>query len=121
MRNNNQATETTMKAQDVFATLPADQLTRASGGAASCDLSGLPASARSIIMAESGGDPTAKNPHSTAFGLGQLIVANRKALMGANYASTDCGAQLEAFTKYTKGRYGSFDKALSFRKSHGWY
>jgi hypothetical protein len=72
-------------------------------------------------MAESGGDPTAKNPHSTAFGLGQLIVANRKALMGANYASTDCGAQLAAFAKYTKGRYGSYEKALAFRKSHGWY
>lgn len=90
-------------------------------GAASCDLSGLPASARSIIMAESGGDPTAKNPHSTAFGLGQLIVANRKAIMGSNYASTDCGDQLDAFKKYTLGRYGSFDKALAFRNRKGWY
>lgn len=112
---------TPMTAQDAFEPLSADKLTRASGAAASCDLSGLPPAARSIIMAESSGNPTAKNPHSTAFGLGQLIVANRKALMGANYASTDCGAQIEAFTKYTKGRYGSFDKALSFRKSHGWY
>lgn len=111
----------TLKAQDMFEPLPAAALARPSGGAAACDLSGLPPAARSIIMAESGGDPTAKNPHSTAFGLGQLIVANRKALMGANYASTDCGAQIEAFTKYTKGRYGSFDKALAFRKSHGWY
>ena len=109
-----------MKAQDAFETIPAPQLARASGSA-SCDLSGLPASARSIIMAESGGDPTAKNPHSTAFGLGQLIIANRKALMGANYASTDCGAQLAAFEKYTLGRYGSYDKALAFRKRKGWY
>ena len=113
------------KAQDLFestfAPIPAAQLARPSGGAAACDLSGLPPAARSIIMAESGGNPTAKNPHSTAFGLGQLIVANRKALMGASFASTDCGAQVAAFSKYTKGRYGSFDNALAFRKSHGWY
>lgn len=107
-------------ARDLFETIPANQLFRPSGGA-SCDLSHAPAAARSIIMAESGGDPTAKNPHSMAFGLGQLIVANRKAIMGSNFASTDCGAQYQAFEKYTKGRYGSFDKALSFRKSHGWY
>jgi hypothetical protein len=104
----------------MFETISPEVLVRASGGTR-CDLSGLPASARSIIMAESGGESTAKNPHSTAFGLGQLIVANRKALMGSNYASTDCGAQTAAFSKYTLGRYGSYDRALSFRKSHGWY
>lgn len=100
--------------------IPADRLTTPSGGA-QCDLSGAPPAARAIIMAESGGDPTAKNPHSTAFGLGQLIIANRKAIMGSNYASTDCGAQYAAFEKYTMGRYGSFEKALAFRKKHGWY
>lgn len=104
----------------MFETIDRDLLARASGGA-KCDLSGLPASARSIIMAESGGESTAKNPHSSAFGLGQLIVANRKQLMGANYASTDCNAQIQAFSKYTLGRYGSYDRALSFRRSHGWY
>lgn len=109
-----------MKAQDAFDTIPAADLTRPSGSA-SCDLSSLPASARSIVMSESGGDPTAKNPHSTAFGLGQLIVANRKAIMGSNFASTDCGAQIDAFKKYTIGRYGSFDKALAFRNRKGWY
>jgi hypothetical protein len=104
----------------MFEPISRDKLERAHGGA-KCDLSGLPSSARSIIMAESGGESTAKNPTSSAFGLGQLIVANRKALMGANYASTDCGAQIDAFKKYTIGRYGSYDRALSFRKSHGWY
>lgn len=107
---------------EAFETIASDRLripSGASGG--SCDLSSVPPAGREIIMAESGGDPTAKNPHSTAFGLGQLIVANRKALMGANYASTDCGAQLDAFTRYTKGRYGTFEKALAFRKQHGWY
>lgn len=104
-----------------FELIPSDRLDLAHGGAARCDLSGVPAAGREIIMAESGGDPTAKNPSSTAFGLGQLIVANRKALMGSNYASTDCGAQLDAFRRYTIGRYGSYDRALSFRKRNGWY
>lgn len=97
-----------------------DKLARVVGARASCDLSGLPASARSIIMAESGGDPTAKNPQSTAFGLGQLLIANRRALM-SNPGSTDCGDQIAAFKKYVGGRYGSFDKALAFRNRKGWY
>ena len=101
-------------------TIDTNKLTRVHGGRASCDLSGLPASARSIIQAESGGDPTAKNPHSTAFGLGQLTIANRRALM-SNPSSTNCGDQIAAFRKYVSGRYGTFDRALSFRRSHGWY
>jgi hypothetical protein len=103
-----------------FSTLTDDDLLRASGGA-TCDLSGLPPAAQQIIAKESGGDPNAKNPSSTAFGVGQLLVANRKALMGSNYASTNCGDQINAFSKYTLGRYGSYGKALSFHKSHGWY
>ena len=108
-----------MKSQ--FETLSADQMVTATGGRASCDLSGLPSAAQQIIQRESGGDPTAKNPTSSAFGLGQLIVANRKALMGANYASTNCSDQIAAFSKYTLGRYGSYDRALSFHKRNGWY
>jgi hypothetical protein len=104
-----------------FSTIDPDRLERVVGARGSCDLSGLPSAARSIIMAESGGDPTAKNPHSTAFGLGQLLVANRKAIMGSNYASTDCGDQIAAFSKYTLGRYGSYNRALAFRRGHGWY
>ncbi len=104
----------------MFESISNDQLERAHGGT-KCDLSGLPASARSIIMAESGGESTAKNPHSTAFGLGQLTIANRRSLMGGNAGSTDCGVQLDAFRKYTMGRYGSYDRALSFRRGHGWY
>ena len=53
----------------MFEALSPDQLAHAQGGT-TCDLSGVPAAGRSIIMAESGGESTAKNPHSTAFGLG---------------------------------------------------
>ena len=104
-----------------FQAISSDALVTATGGAPRCDLSGLPSAAQQIIQRESGGNPLAKNPTSSAFGLGQLIVANRKALMGSNYASTDCGDQVEAFSKYTLGRYGSYERALSFRRSHGWY
>ena len=62
----------------MFEALSPDQLAHAQGGT-TCDLSGVPAAGRSIIMAESGGESTAKNPHSTAFGLGQLTIANRRA------------------------------------------
>jgi Transglycosylase SLT domain len=104
----------------MFDNIDDTKLSRVQGGRASCDLSGLPASARSIIQSESGGDPTAKNPTSTAFGLGQLTIANRHALM-ANPGSTNCSEQIAGFTKYVNGRYGSFDRALAFRKRHNWY
>lgn len=104
----------------MFQAIDDDKLAACHGGRASCDLSGIPAAGRSIIMAESGGDPTAKNPTSTAFGLGQLTIANRRALM-SNPSSTNCGDQIAAFRSYVSGRYGSFDRALAFRKRHGWY
>lgn len=105
----------------MFNTIDHEALSTVSGGAARCDLSGLPSAAQQIIQRESGGNPNAQNPHSTAFGLGQLIVANRRALMGSNYASTNCSDQIGAFQKYTLGRYGSYDRALSFHKRNGWY
>ena len=37
-------------------------------------MNSLGASERYIIQHESGGETTAKNPHSTAFGLGQLTI-----------------------------------------------
>lgn len=91
------------------------------GGGGVCDLSGVPAAAREIISRESGGRPTAQNPTSTAFGLGQLLIGNRIRLMGDNYASTDCAAQYEAFSAYALGRYGSFENALAFHNDKGWY
>jgi hypothetical protein len=92
------------------------------GGGTHCDLSGIPSPARNIIMLESGGNPRAKNPSSTAFGLGQLLIGNRIRLMGAaNAWSTDCGLQYEAFKAYTLGRYGTFSNAWAFKQSHGWY
>ena len=86
-----------------------------------CDLSGTSAAEHWIIMHESGGDPTADNPTSTAFGLGQLLLGNRILYLGADYATIDCGKQLKAFRGYVRDRYGTAEAAKAFWQAHGWY
>jgi hypothetical protein len=92
---------------------------RGAGGL--CDLSGMPSAARNIILRESGGNPYADNPRSTAFGLGQLLEGNRRAFLGADYDSVDCDKQYSAFRQYVMGRYGSFSAAWAFWQAHHWY
>jgi septal ring factor EnvC (AmiA/AmiB activator) len=86
-----------------------------------CDLSSTSAAERWIIMHESGGDPTADNPSSTAFGLGQLLLGNRILYLGKDYATTDCGKQLAAFRAYVRERYGTAEQAQAFWQANGWY
>jgi peptidoglycan hydrolase CwlO-like protein len=86
-----------------------------------CDLSGTSDAEYWIIMRESGGDPTAQNPRSTAFGLGQLLLDLRQRLLGADYDTIDCGKQLMAFRAYVKERYGTAENAKAFWEAHGWY
>jgi hypothetical protein len=86
-----------------------------------CDLSGTSDAEYFIIMKESGGDPTADNPRSTAFGLGQLLLDGRRHYLGANYDTIDCGLQLQAFRGYVRDRYGTAENARAFWLSHGWY
>jgi hypothetical protein len=90
-------------------------------GGGKCDLSGTSDAEYFIIMKESGGDPTADNPRSTAFGLGQLLIDGRRHYLGANADTTDCGLQLQAFRGYVRDRYGSAENARAFWLSHGWY
>jgi septal ring factor EnvC (AmiA/AmiB activator) len=86
-----------------------------------CDLSSTSAAERWIIMHESSGDPTADNPSSTAFGLGQLLLGNRILYLGKDYATTDCGKQLAAFRTYVRERYGTAERAQAFWQANGWY
>ena len=86
-----------------------------------CDLSGTSDAEYWIIIRESGGDPTAANPNSTAFGLGQLLLDLRQRLLGADYDTIDCGKQLYAFRAYVKERYGTAENAKAFWIAHGWY
>jgi septal ring factor EnvC (AmiA/AmiB activator) len=93
----------------------------AGGSGGRCDLSGTSAAEYWIIMRESSGDPTADNPTSTAFGLGQLLLGNRILYLGQDYATTDCGRQLWAFRAYVRDRYGTAERAKAFWQANGWY
>jgi septal ring factor EnvC (AmiA/AmiB activator) len=91
------------------------------GSGRRCDLSGTSPAERWIIMRESSGYPTADNPTSTAFGLGQLLLGNRILSLGQDYATTDCGRQLWAFRAYVRDRYGTAERARAFWQANGWY
>jgi septal ring factor EnvC (AmiA/AmiB activator) len=91
------------------------------GSGRRCDLSGTSAAEHWIIMRESSGYPTADNPTSTAFGLGQLLLGNRILYLGRDYATTDCGRQLWAFRAYVRDRYGTAERAKAFWQANGWY
>jgi septal ring factor EnvC (AmiA/AmiB activator) len=93
----------------------------AGGSGGRCDLSGTSAAERWILLRESSGDPTADNPTSTAFGLGQLLLGNRILYLGRDYATTDCGRQLWAFRAYVRDRYGTAERARAFWQANGWY
>jgi septal ring factor EnvC (AmiA/AmiB activator) len=95
------------------------QVRRLGGGR--CDLSGTSSAELWIIMHESGGYPTADNPTSTAFGLGQLLLGNRILYLGNDYATIDCGKQLGAFRSYVRDRYGTAEAAQAFWQANGWY
>jgi septal ring factor EnvC (AmiA/AmiB activator) len=90
-------------------------------GGGKCDLSGTSDAEYFIIMKESGGDPTAANPRSTAFGLGQLLLDLRQRILGADANTIDCGKQLMAFRTYVRERYGTAEAAQDFWLAHHWY
>ena len=72
-----------------------------------------------LIMLESNWDPDAQNPKSSAYGLGQLLDQTWD-LVGIE-KSTNFKIQLIATHKYVMERYGSWQKALEFRKANGYY
>jgi len=95
------------------------------GGGPAPSYAGLSPAEAWIISHESGNRPTAKNPNSTAFGLGQLLDYNRvsyAAKLGiSNPNTTNYDEQLAMFRLYYKERYGSAERAQAFWRSHGWY
>jgi bacteriocin-like protein len=95
-------------------TIDKHELAAISGGAMSPD-------AHWVMMHESGGDTHARNPHSTAFGAFQMLVANRRHYMGADYQSTNLDKQYAAASHYVRDRYGSWANAKSFWQGHHWY
>lgn len=71
-----------------------------------------------VINAESGWNPNAQNPTSTAYGLGQFLNSTWK---GYGPKTSDPATQLAYMARYIKNRYGSPSKALIFHNSHNWY
>jgi peptidoglycan hydrolase CwlO-like protein len=90
-------------------------------GNTKCDSSSASDAEFNIIMKESGWNPFADNPTSTAFGLGQLVFSQRQNYLGAAADTTDCALQLKAFRGYVSSRYGTAENAWSFWLSHHWY
>jgi len=72
-----------------------------------------------LIQRESSWNPTAQNPTSTAFGLGQFL---NSTWAGTGIAKTSHpGQQLEAMARYIQSRYGSPSGAWSFWQRNRWY
>ena len=61
---------------------------------------------------ESRWDYTADNPHSTAYGIPQILNMDEK---------TPMARQIDLGLKYIQHRYGTPTKALAFHDRHGWY
>ncbi|MGZ9839700.1 aggregation-promoting factor C-terminal-like domain-containing protein [Tsukamurella ocularis] len=72
-----------------------------------------------IINRESGWNPKAQNPSSTAYGLGQFLDQTWATVGGTK--TDDLGQQASYMAKYIKDRYGDPDKAWAFWQANGHY
>jgi LysM repeat protein len=68
-----------------------------------------------IYSHESGNNPNATSPNG-CYGLGQDCNGRVRVQCGADYACQDA-----YFTSYAMGRYGSWDAAVAFWQTHGWW
>ena len=71
-----------------------------------------------IINAESGWNPNAQNPTSTAYGLGQFLNSTWK---GYGAKTSDGATQLAYMARYIKQRYGTPQRALEFHYKNNYY
>jgi hypothetical protein len=75
-----------------------------------------------LVRRESGFNPTAKNPKSTAYGYGQFLAstrANYEKKMGLNYNNPV--DQLVMMSQYVKDRYKTPQQAIAFWDKNHWY
>ncbi|MGN6780039.1 MAG: transglycosylase SLT domain-containing protein [Marmoricola sp.] len=73
-----------------------------------------------IYTAESGWNPRADNPTSSAYGIPQALPGSKMASAGSDW-ETNPETQIRWGLGYIKDRYGTPCAALSFREGHGWY
>ena len=74
-----------------------------------------------VISDESGGNPTATNPGSGAFGIAQFLGATYKEYLPFGAGSPNPLDQLNAMAQYIHNRYGSPLAALAHESSCHWY
>jgi uncharacterized membrane protein YvbJ len=74
---------------------------------------------KNILMAESHMNPKAKNPTSSAKGVGQLLDSTYRNI-GLRH-SADPLAQVIATIAYISRHYGSTCSAWAFHQKHNWY
>lgn len=74
-----------------------------------------------IISRESGWNPKAQNPRSTAAGLPQFIAANQRHYGVYPIRQQSVWKQLDAFMKYANERYGGVTKARDYWKRNNHY
>lgn len=72
-----------------------------------------------LVQKESGWNPTARNPTSTAFGLFQFLDSTWAAMGGRKTDNPSYQATLGL--RYIKGKYRDPLGALAFHNSHNWY
>lgn len=73
-----------------------------------------------IYTAESGWNPRADNPTSSAYGIPQALPGSKMASAGSDWA-TNPETQIRWGLGYIKQRYGTPCAALAFRNGAGWY
>lgn len=76
------------------------------------------AAVRNIVNKESGFNPKADNPNSTAYGLFQLLYRPGTSIP---YDQQNPEQQIRDGLSYIRGRYGNPVKAWDFWRSHHWY
>lgn len=72
-----------------------------------------------LIKKESGWNPLAKNPKSSAFGLGQFLSSTWQTV-GCE-KTDDPKVQIDCTIKYVDKNYGTPEKAISFHRINNFY
>lgn len=72
-----------------------------------------------LVMKESGFNPHAKNPRSTAFGLFQFLDSTWKSV--GIQKTSDVSQQIQAGILYIQRRYGTPSRALAYHRQNNWY